>query len=83
VQQRINLSQALEWLENPVTVFVKQHIETRRQEAHESKSDVYHPFKPKRTQEIHAGLNGVTDTFDELLLEIFEAEGLEGFFDGE
>ena len=56
--------QVQEWTENPVTVALRDHIDSLIQELQAAKGDAYHPFQPERTQEILAGLNGAVDTWE-------------------
>ena len=58
-------SQITEWVENPVTIELAQHIASELQEIHGAKElDAFHPFQPERTQEILAGLNAAEEQLE-------------------
>ena len=61
-------SQITEWVENPVTIELAQHIASELQEIRGSKGlGAFHPFQPERTQEILATLNGCEEILEMVL----------------
>jgi len=73
---RVSKKQILEWTENPVTEVFKLLAEKERDELEGSKGlNAFHPFRPERTQEILANLNGAVDTWDTVIAAL-EGEGI-------
>ena len=66
--QKITKEQALEWLENPVTIAFRKLAEWEIKGIQEVRGiQAFHPFEPQKTQEIMANLNGALDTWEYIL----------------
>lgn len=73
MSKRIEQSQIEEWIENPVTIALKDLLEAELEHIQEAKASAFHPFEPQTTHEVLAGLNGAEDTWELVL----------GFLDGD
>jgi len=81
---KVSKSQAAEWVENPVTLAVVDHLRWELDTIVASKGlDAFHPFQADRTQEILSSLNGAAETIERCLdafsdgdelMELFEEE---------
>lgn len=73
-QQPPSQQQIEEWIENPITIWLKDWAQYELNDINGRKSlDAFHPFQAERTQEIMASLNGCADTW-ELVIAACEGE---------
>ena len=63
-------NQITEWIESPVTLKLKELVESQIKEIRDSKADAFHPFDPQKTQETMAQLDGAQDTWEILAEQI-------------
>ena len=81
---QVSKNQVVEWIENPVTIALKEYVETELQETlHLKGLDAFHPFQPERTQEILANLNGMKDAWEVIRDALSVADELEELLEGE
>jgi hypothetical protein len=74
-QQPPSQQQIEEWIENPITIWMKAWAEFELNDINGAKSlDAFHPFNAERTQEVFASLNGCAETW-ELVIAALEGEG--------
>ena len=66
-QRPISQQQINEWVESPVTEFVKYGLETYTEEMYASLIDAFAPFLPQRTQEMQASILGAIDTLEDMI----------------
>jgi hypothetical protein len=78
---KVTKEQALEWLENPVTIIFRGIAQEERAACAAGVGvDCFHPFQPERTQEIMCALNAAVDTWDQVL-DSLDPESVEDAFD--
>ena len=63
-QQPPSQQQIDEWIENPITIWMREWAEYELKDINGRKSlDAFHPFDAQKTQEIMASLNGCSETW--------------------
>ena len=78
---QITKAQAIEWCDNPVTIWFRKTAENHLEEAEACNGvDAFYPFEPQKTQEVIAGLNACADTWA-LVIAACTKETVEEEFD--
>lgn len=73
-RQPLSQQQIDEWIENPVTIYMREWAEYELNEIEGTKGiNAFHPFEAHKTQEIMAGLNGCADTWN-LVIDALKGE---------
>ena len=81
---RVSPQQVSEWIENPVTLALKEFCRNEIEETIRLKGlDAFAPFQPERTQEILANLNGMRDAWETIEGALSESDELMALFEGE